>query len=319
MSYKNETFDEAKVTNKNLKSDVMGATVIANYGDPGLDENYFADILSRYVICVLDSPLRTLHYNTWSKDMIIIVKRPETLWIDYEGAFSEDISVNRKIDYSGNISIGKASSYSYEGIARINYPYEIGEKIKVIKTEPQDILYSKTPSVHLSKGYEKWHSKGLVLVQTYGGTEEALRTNTLSLINKINNSNSEYGVRFHKYQYEAAILSIYNNEALRNFFQSQSSSRAYFSDQTNKGGYLFKSIEGGPILFPPFSLDFNSFVYEDINVNSKSRTANSSCLPLVVTSPNSFSAPKIRSPGTINYNPTYIPYVGTPSGPGGGE
>ena len=88
-----------KVTNKNLKSDVMGATVIANYGDPGLDENYFADILSRYVICVLDSPLRTLHYNTWSKDMIIIVKRPETLWIDYEGAFSEDISVNRKIDY----------------------------------------------------------------------------------------------------------------------------------------------------------------------------------------------------------------------------
>jgi hypothetical protein len=49
--------------------------------------------------------------------------------------------------------------------------------------------------------------------------------------------------------------------------------------------------------------------YEDINVGNKQRLSSNECMPLIVATPNTFPTPKVRSVGTIQYNPTYATIV----------
>jgi hypothetical protein len=307
MPSTSKTIEEIKKTNKNIKdqNSVYDAFVLANYGDPGLDEDYFADIHSRYLICILDSPLRLFSYDRWYVKMTVLVKRPEQLWIDYEGDFLNSPSSQKRKDYSYNINSGPAGSYVVDNIPRINYPYEIGEKIKIKNTSPQDIFYSKTP-VELFESnllYKTWHKKGADKLNFYtldNPIENYLNTRTIYPIEKINDSLSNYGVFFNKYQYEAMILNLLNNSFLRNFFKGLNT-EAFFNNA--HGGYFFRREAATP------AISFKKLIYEDVNVGGKARIASNSCLPLVVTSPNSFATPKVREGGVINYNPTYIPYT----------
>jgi hypothetical protein len=61
---------------QNLKSkEVVKARVVANYGDPGLGEQYYFDILSRFVIVMIEPvgrvPTRENKYRLFA-----LVKRP---------------------------------------------------------------------------------------------------------------------------------------------------------------------------------------------------------------------------------------------------
>ena len=126
------TLTYINTTDKNLQSKdaVFDATVVANYGDPGLSEDYHADLLSRYVICKLESSNRTLTSDKY-KNMIVVVKRPESLWINYQGGFLSNPTAQKRVDYDLNTNVGSAANYSTNTIPAINYPYQLGEKIKI--------------------------------------------------------------------------------------------------------------------------------------------------------------------------------------------
>lgn len=306
MPSQSKSFPEIQKTNKNInkESETFDAVVVANYGDPGLEEDYHADVLSRYVVCVLESANRVLTVQKYLKNMVILVKRPEQLWIDYEGDFLNSPSTQRRRDAALNSNAGLAGAYTVDAIPKINYPYQLGERIKVKRTDPQDILYSKTPQDLIQSNYKgTWHIQGYNNI--YKIPEEDLKNNltknTIVPISKINNSFSNYGIYFNKYQYEAMLLRIYDNPKIRELFLGESKAFDGFYYSGN-GGYLFEAVLNTKLL------NFNSIVFEDMNLGGKDRIPTNTCLPLVVTSPNSFTVPKVRSVGTVNYSPSYVPY-----------
>lgn len=300
-----------KNINSNKESKVFDAVVIANYGDPGLDQDYFADIYSRYVICVLESRSRILSTDKFSEKIIAFVKRPEHLWIDYVGDFSYSSSMIRTDAY-GNINKGTSLSYSTNNIPRINFEYELGEVIKVAETSPQDILYSKTDPSELDSNravYNDWHTQGYSYLQNLYGTgysvngetfesKKLLQGQTISYANvKEENEfdyNSRYNLFINKFQYEAMLLKY--NSQYGKILLNGSKNKAFSAN----GGYYFKNE------FYSSSFSYSYVIYEDLNVGNKQRVASNSCLPLIVTSPNTFTVPKVREGGVINYNPSYI-------------
>jgi hypothetical protein len=135
------------------------AYVVGNYGDPGLEQNLYCDILSRYIIAVKDplqipvtnSRINSIgyisgHSSIHLQDNIILVKRPESLWISCpSNSQTQDFSTlpitNSKLaflqrqDYAGNRNIGYYGSYSESNILPINRPYKLGEEITVQKIQ----------------------------------------------------------------------------------------------------------------------------------------------------------------------------------------
>lgn len=303
------TFDYIKVTDKNLqvKDAVFDATVVANYGDPGLDEDCHFDILSRFVICKLESSNRTLTSDRY-KNMLIVVRRPEKLWINYVGGYSVNAADQKRADNSLNTNVGSANNYSANAIPRMNYPYKLGDKIRVklIKANPEHQLSANDPfflsecplwddARSSTKYYQSWHTEGLnsnqYIVDNNG--ESNLRMKT---VYPINDDHTVYGMTLNKLQYEAFSLSLFPEKAaqLISLFSNASSFDYYYSAN---GGYAYSSA---------FSLPLNFVKYEDMNLEGRDRTVSTNCIPLVVTSPSTFTVPKSRQSGTINYTPTYI-------------
>ena len=285
-----------QTTNANLGKGkkVFDAVVIANYGDPGLDEDYHADILSRYVICALESSNRTLTADRIKADMIVIVKRPEQLWINYEGGFINKPIDQKRIDASLNSNVGVAGAYSVDAIPGINSPYQMGEKIKIKLIDNQNIFYSDWSSaIPISTNpYGTWHTQGLANLDYLSDAAASLRKKTIFPV-------STYGYNFYfdKAQYEAFALSLYNSPALKRLFQGVSPSTFFY---VGNGGYYFKNnVTNSP--------GFNIVKYEDMNIGGKMRIPGNSCIPLVVTAPSSFTVPKQRAIGTVYYAPTYVP------------
>ena len=126
---------EKLVTVQNRNSEIVTARVVANYGDPGITEDKHFDILSRFVIVMLESCDRmpTLHLH---KTMFAVVLRPLHLWVNVDGGVASNVINQRRSDAMGNINIGSVHNYSLNNIPKINNPYKIGEtlKIKKIKT-----------------------------------------------------------------------------------------------------------------------------------------------------------------------------------------
>ena len=309
MATPNNTFTYIQVTDKNLseKDAVFDATVVANYGDPGLDEDYHADILSRYVICKLESSNRTLTSDRY-KNMLIVVQRPSALWINYQGGFLNDPVNQQRVDAQLNANVGAAGSYSANAIPRMNLPYNLGDKIKVklIKSESPSYLLNQDNffvsqcnvwdnSVPNSTFYQSWHTQGLnsnnYIVNSNGAAN--LRMKTLS---PTDNTNTYYSIVINKIQYEAFSLTLFSSAAasLVSLFSNQSRFSYYYDAN---GGYAFSQN---------FTLDLNFVKYEDINVDGRARTSITNCIPLIVTSPETFTIPQTRQSGTINYVPTYI-------------
>lgn len=299
------SYSEQRKTKANQESDILEGRIIANYGDPGLDEDYHFDILSRYLVVMIESCQRIPTNDKYS-GMIVLVKRPTTLWIDASTVPNGNPSSQQRKDYNENVSIGLANAYSTNGISRIYPSYSFGETIRIRKLStpaqpPNDqFFYSKFNNWDASTwGYGGWHSDGSTLPYfTTADMKTQLRQKT---INPISASSNYFGGYLNKYQYEAFSLYLaQGNSSLTNgitsiFNGSWAGNPAVYNAN---GGYLFK--DNVYVLL-------NTIAYEDINVGNKARVASNECIPLVVTTPNSFPIPSTRAIGSINYNPTYSP------------
>lgn len=277
-------------TNKNVKNDVLEASVVANYGDPGLDEDFFADILSRYVICMIESSNRVLTDDRWRAGMIVLVKRPETLWVQYQNnTFVNNPQSQVRVDYNLNSNSGPANSYSIDAIPRINNPYQLGEKIKIKKIPIENNFYSACGTA--SHYYNPWHIQGAANLN-YLNVDDVPNTLRQSVLTSSNTFS------LNKAHYEAFALTVNttNPDAMKRLFAGNSRDGYYYR---GNGGYLFRGDT-------QWTKPINICQYEDMNVGNKARTPSNSCIPLVVTTPNSFTVPAVRSVGTVNYTPTYI-------------
>jgi len=309
MGNTSNTFDNITLTDKNLDSSdaVFDATVVANYGDPGLAEDYHADFLSKFVICKLESSNRTLTSDKF-KNMIIVVKRPETLWISYDGGFLNNPANQRRVDYNLNANVGSAGNYSTNVIPAINIPYSLGDRIKVklIKDENysyltnKDSFFSSQCNVWDASSsaigyYQGWHNQGLnsnpYVSQNNGASNIQIKT-----IFPTDNTNTFYTIALNKTQYEAFSLTMYPEQAanLIALFSNTSSFKYYYK---GNGGYSYQN---------EFMLNLNFLKYEDMNTMGRARTTTTNCIPLIVSAPNTFTAPAARAAGTVNYLPTYI-------------
>jgi hypothetical protein len=299
------SIDEKRKTNTNEQSEVKEARIIANYGDPGLDENYHFDILSRYLIVMIESAYRCPTNNKWNK-MIAIVKRPEHLWVNAEGGRASSPTSQKRSDQIGNLSIGVAGSFSTNGVARIDKPYQIGEVIKIKKLAHPlvfgDDSFFRSEFTDNNFTYESWHSEGSTLPYFAGDTVKTnyLRAKTLF---RPTSDQERYSFTLYKYQHEAFMLNlVLNDPSLTAYLTSvfgntlPSSNSIYQAD----GGYVFKSNE---------YINLSAVDYEDINIGNKKRVATNECMPLIVTTPTTFPTPKTRAVGTIAYNPTYSPVL----------
>lgn len=122
-------------TNNPFGGDIITARIVANYGDPGLTENYMFDILSRFLIVMLTPTQRIPQYGNYPT-MFALVKRPEHLWIDVDGGVQSNIDNQRRSDYEGNINKGNPEDgFILDNIPQINRQYKLGETIKCKKLD----------------------------------------------------------------------------------------------------------------------------------------------------------------------------------------
>lgn len=296
------SLDEKRKTLNNQKSEILDARVIANYGDPGLDEDYHFDILSRYVVVMIESIDRVLTTDKWVR-MLAVVKRPEHLWVKTEGGVTTPTTQKRSDAFS-NVNTGLSSGYSVDAIPRINQPYNLGETIK-IRRLPKSLVPS-TDTIFQSafvqwdntvSSYGAWHNEGSTLSYFSNGTRSAgLRQKTI-LPTRV--GQMVYNFSLTKYQYEALMLTAnVDNAALSN------SLIEIFSGNWGGDGLLY-SAHGGYLFQNVSSVLLSMVEYEDVNFGNKQRVGTNECVPLIVATPNAFPTPKVRSAGTVNYTPSY--------------
>lgn len=302
-----DTVDEKRKTIANDNAEVKDARVIANYGDPGLQEDYHFDILSRYIIVMFESCDRIPTIDKWWK-MFAVVRRPQQLWINAQGGVAASPSSQQRSDALGNINVGYAANYSVNGIAPINQPYTLGERIKIKKISNPQTTSDTNPTFFQSaftvwtpstSQYGSWYNQGATLPYFLNNSQlvYGLYNQTIQPIN----NNGLFSMFLSKSQYESFILTINQNanqltiQNLQSIFDGSWGGFTQVYDAN--GGYLF----GNGLTFQTL----NMVEYDDINIGNKSRIATSQCIPLVVTTPDSFPTPSVRSVGTINYTPTY--------------
>jgi hypothetical protein len=297
----------AQTTKSKDQGGILEARVIANYGDPGLAEDYQFDICSRYVIVMIESVYRIPTLDRWPQ-LFAVVQRPRHLWINHEGFIGEDRS---RSDANGNVSVGMAANFSVNGIPPLNQTYTMGEIIKIKKlsipytaSANPSFFQSIDTSLTSSAYYNAWHTEGST--QPYiqnlpWASSMRLKRKTL---NSVEGANPDYLYDFYldKVQYEAFMLTISDADYIENLTR-------VFQGEWNSGTPVY-SHHGGYV-FGPGNTDgyllISSCQYEDINIGNKQRTGGNECIPLVVTTPNSFPTPKTRAVGTIAYNPSYSP------------
>lgn len=299
------SYAEQRITKSNQDSDILEAKIIANYGDPGLDEDYHFDLLSRYVVVMIASYQRVLTSDKYEK-MIAIVRRPETLWVSAASTPDNNPTNQVRQDASQNTSQGIAGSFSSNGISRIYPAYSFGETIRIRKTHdtiqpPNSFFYSAFTKWDSSTwSYGGWHSDGSTL--PYFKSDDMKSNLRQKTINPIAAGSHYYQGFMHKMHYEAFALSINQGDSamangLASIFDSTWGGNPAVYNAN--GGYVFGN--GGTFVL------LNTLAYEDMNLGHKARVSSNDCIPLVVTTPNTFPAPSSRSIGTIIYNPTYSP------------
>lgn len=298
------SYPEQRKTKANQESNILEARVIANYGDPGLDEDYHFDILSRYVVVMIESCQRIVTNDKYS-GMIALVRRPQHLWVEASSTPNGNATSQQRKDANENVSVGLAGSFSTNGISRIYPAYSFGETIRIrklaVNVQPPDdpFFYSKFSLWNSNTwGYADWHTDGSTLPYF---TSDAMKNNLQQKTITPTDFANYYAGILNKFQYEAFILYLaQGNSALSNGMTS-------IFNHTWNGNPAVYSANGGYLFNDRASVTLNTLAYEDINVGNKARVASNECIPLVVTTPNSFPIPSARAIGTIAYNPTYSP------------
>jgi hypothetical protein len=300
------SIEEKRKSINNARSNVLDAVVVANYGDPGLDEDYHFDILSQYVIVMIESAYRIPTANKWGK-VFAVVQRPPHLWVSAENGRDSSPNSQRRTDLQGNISAGAAGSFSAAGIPRMNFEYQMGEKIKIKKLAHPIVLGSDlfftSDFTDDRYTYGAWHTQGSTLPYFAGNTIRTDYLKAKTIFKPDATDDNLYGITLYKYQYEAFFLSlVQGNDSLTSHATSifagttANSNAVYHAD----GGYVFKDTD---------HVDFYACEYQDLNVGNKQRVTSNECMPLIVATPNTFPTPRVREIGTISYNPTYSPIV----------
>ena len=132
--------------------------VIANAGDPGLSEDTYHDILSRFIICMAEPAERCI-CETGKRQLLYLIRRPRHLWINHEGkAEVKNFHQQRRRDALGNINVGKSGDWSIQTIPKMNKPYRIGDKITAKKIETQNVLNSDFVSAWTSDIFTRIYS-----------------------------------------------------------------------------------------------------------------------------------------------------------------
>lgn len=300
------SIEEKRKSLLNFQNEILEGRVIANYGDPGLDNDSHQDILSRFVVVAISSEYRVPTANKW-QDLIAIVARPESLWISCSEGKAASPSSQSRQDFLGNVSIGLAGNFSTNGIGRINQPYQLGELIKfkkifspiTVSTDTSSFFLSVFPdNTDESLTYATYHTEGSTL-SYFAGTDRIPYLREQNIYQIDTNLPLKYGMVLNKYQYEAFMLSLaVTNQQMYQYLTALFASNISSSDAVYQGhgGYVFKNT---------FSIPFLAVSYEDINVGQKERIVTSECIPLIVSTPSTFPTPKVRTLSTINYNPSY--------------
>lgn len=306
---------EKRKTVDNSKHEIITAKVIANYGDPGLDEDYQFDILSRFIIVAIESSDRIPTGDRWWRGMIAAIARPESLWIDVVGQQTANPTDQQRQDNLGNTNTGLSSNYSVNSIPRINEPYKMGEIISIKKmvkpyllnNQQQDLIFQSKflTFPDNQKFYNSWYNAGASLpyIQNNNGGQRLKRKSVDLATNT--GANTFYYPILNDFQYEAFALLQNNGNA------ATTSALTQIFNGSWKGNTQVYNAHGGYIFN-----DKNTFInipvidYEDVNIGHKQRIGSNDCIPLIVTTPNSFPQPKVRSTGTISYNPTVVQVSG---------
>ena len=294
---------EKRKSRQNAHAEIVEAKIIANYGDPGLDEDYHFDVLSRYVIVMIESCQRVVTADKYSS-MIAIVKRPSSLWIS---ANTQAASPNdqQRIDASNNVSVGLAGGFSVDGISRISPAYNIGDTIRIRKMSqpeqpPTSFFYSVFSQWDATTwNYGGWHSEGSTL--PYFTTQDMKNQLQQKTIEQLTAGGNYYGGYLNKMQYEAFALTIFQGNV------GVTNGLGTIFNNTWGGNPAIYSANGGYLFSNKTFVNLNAVSYEDMNTDGKSRVADNSCIPLVVATPQAFPTPSVRSIGTISYNQKYSP------------
>ena len=296
--------DEKRKSLSNSKDEIREARVLSCYGDPGLQESYHFDILSRFVIVMLESSFRVPTNNKWT-EMFAIVARPKQLWIDVVEGEAPSPNTQKRSDALGNISVGLPENFTTAGIPQINQPYQLGELIKIKKLNTpmrvgQDSFFQSkfAEGVDPYMTYGNWHTQGSTLPYFAGNQARIDALRAKPIYQPFSNNPNIYGLRVWKYQYEAFALTIAGNSSISNymgnmFSNSISSSEAVYN---GNGGYIFKNTDHVNLL---------SCEYSDINEGNKQRVSSDACIPLIVCSSSQFPIPQTRSLSVIDYTPSY--------------
>jgi hypothetical protein len=116
--------------------DPVAMKVVGNAGDPGLTEPYFFDILSRFVLCMIE-PTTKVPTNSSYFRQFFLVKRPEHLWVSCEGAPELDpgklFATTRRKDAQGNLNVGSPGTYTINTIPNLSENYAIGQTLQCRK------------------------------------------------------------------------------------------------------------------------------------------------------------------------------------------
>jgi hypothetical protein len=299
------SIEEKRKTISNSRNQILEGRVIANYGDPGLEESLHFDILSRFVIVAIESAYIIPSVDKWWS-RFAIVARPEHLWVAAQNGKAATPSSQTRTDFLGNTNVGIPGSYSVNGIPPINQPYELGELIK-FKKLPAPITVENSPfflsaftdAASSDLVYGSWYNEGATLAYFAGHQDRINALRNKTIYQPSASFPLRYLFKLWKYQYESAILTLAQSDSnMSSYLASIFSNTLPNSDavyQAN-GGYVFSEQE---------SVAFESFSYEDVNYAGKFRTTQDTCLPLVISSPSNWPTPKQRTLSTINYSPTY--------------
>jgi hypothetical protein len=307
-----DIYTEKRKTSDNSKNEVITAKIIANYGDPGLDEDYQFDILSRFVIVALESTDRIPTIDKWS-GILAVVMRPTNLWINVVGQQQANPTDQQRSDNEGNTNTGLSSNYAINTISRINQPYQVGEIINIKKlSQPLQLNNQQQNSIFQSmfntfpinqQYYNSWYNAGAFLPYIQqNNAQQALTQKTIALASNTGGTTYYYPT-LNKYQYEAFVLlqNISNAATTQTLTQIFNGSWNGTSQVYNaNGGYLFNNTE---------NVSFTSVNYVDLNngqLGNKQRDSSDSCIPLVVVTPQTFPVPKVRSTSTFSYAPTVL-------------
>lgn len=280
---------------QNKKEDLR-ARIIGNFGDPGLTEDSHFDLLSRFLIVQIQGKnggLDCIVNRVNVSGLIFAVFRPKELWIDHVAGTTPADFIRKSSD--GQIDQGVAVL----NINKINPAYVVGDEITV----------EKLPLI-LGQGADGQDSFPVV------GEEEIRYSRPATLSSVFSGKDSDnYTAKYENHSsglksFKASVIHTPNGLVIRVRATEwreilELKEKDKFKKLLNNQGFNRVMADPNDFWALGETYDIPVISYRDKNTGNRTRTGTDTCLPLVVTSPDSFPQAAVRQLGTISYNPSY--------------